>query len=147
MSKKSGAIHTDPASQAVEQVLQELQKYLECLGNAHIRELQPSERERQLEHYRRNEEMQSQMVEAHKSSIMASLASEKILLYGTGMASWVPEFPSAQCIVEGETGPMRRMEQSLATIQHSFQLPRHSVLEPSTLELQILNFLYEKRSQ
>jgi len=138
---------TDPASQAVEQVLQELQKYLECLGNAHIRELQPSERERQLEHYRRNEEMQSQMVEAHKSSIMASLASEKILLYGTGMASWVPEFPSAQCIVEGETGPMRRMEQSLATIQHSFQLPRHSVLEPSTLELQILNFLYEKRSQ
>ncbi|ERH50900.1 hypothetical protein O203_11355 [Ectopseudomonas chengduensis] len=138
---------TDPASKAVQQALQQLQNYLEDLGNAHIRELQPSERERQLEHYRRNEEMQSQMVEARKSSIMASLASEKILLYGTGMASWVPEFPPPQGIAESETGPMRRMEQSLATIQHSFQLPRHSVLEPSTLELQILNFLYEKRSR
>ncbi len=138
---------TDPASKAVQQALQQLQNYLEDLGNAYIRELQPSERERQLEHYRRNEEMQSQMVEARKSSIMASLASEKILLYGTGMASWVPEFPPPQGIAEGETGPMRRMEQSLTTIQHSFQLPRHSVLEPSTLELQILNFLYEKRSQ
>lgn len=138
---------TDPASKAVQQALQQLQNYLEDLGNAYIRELQPSERERQLEHYRRNEEMQSQMVEARKSSIMASLASEKILLYGTGMASWVPKFPPPQGIAEGETGPMRRMEQSLTTIQHSFQLPRHSVLEPSTLELQILNFLYEKRSQ
>ena len=138
---------TDPASKAVQQALQQLQNYLEDLGNAHIRELQPSERERQLEHYRRNEEMQSQMVEARKSSIMASLASEKILLYGTGMASWVPEHPPPHGIAEGEMGPMRRMEQSLATIQPSFQLPRHSVLEPSTLELQILNFLYEKRSQ
>ena len=138
---------TDPASKAVQQALQQLQNYLEDLGNAYIRELQPSERERQLEHYRRNEEMQTQMVEARKSSIMASLASEKILLYGTGMASWVPEFPPPQGIAEDEMGPMCRMEQSLATIQHSFQLPRHSVLEPSTLELQILNFLYEKRSQ
>ncbi|MDT4844879.1 hypothetical protein FQZ97_788480 [compost metagenome] len=138
---------TDPASKAVQQALQQLQNYLDDFGNANIRALQPSERERQLEHYRRNEEMQTQMVEVRKSSIMASLASEKILLYGTGMASWVPELPPPQGMAEGETGPMRRMEQSLATIQHSFQLPRHSVLEPSTLELQILSFLYEKRSQ
>jgi hypothetical protein len=138
---------TDPASQAVEQVLQKLQKYLENLGNAQIRELQPSERERQLEHYRRNEEMQSQIVESRKSSIWANLASEKILLYGTGMASWVPERPVSEGVDKDEAGPMRRMQQSLSTIKHSFQLPRHSVLEPSTLELQILNFLYEKRSQ
>lgn len=137
----------DPASQAVEQALLELQKYLDGLGTAHILELQPSERERQLEHHRRNEEMQSQMIEARKSSFIASLGSEKILLYGTGMASWIPQFPPPLGMAEGETGPMRRMEQSLATIQHSFQLARHSVLEPSTLELQILNFLYETRSQ
>lgn len=136
---------SDPASEAVQQVLEELKAYLEGLGEEYIRELQPSERERQLEHYRRNEEMQNQMVEARKSSILANLASEKILLYGTGMASWIPEFPPPQDIAEGEMGPMRRMEQSLATIQHTFQLPRHSVLEPSTLELQILNFLHEKR--
>lgn len=144
------ATASDPASQAVEQALHELQKYLEGLGSGYIREMQPSERERQLELYRRNEEAQSQMLEARKSSIMASLASlasEKILLYGTGMASWIPEFPPPQDMAESETVPMRRMEQSLATIQHSFQIARHSVLEPSTLELQILNFLYEQRSQ
>ncbi|MGF6090338.1 hypothetical protein [Pseudomonas sp. 18173] len=138
---------TDPASKAVQQALQELRKYLEGLGDTHIRELQPSERERQLEHHRRNEQMQNEMVEARKSSILASLVSEKVLLYGVGMASWVPEFPPPQHMDGNETGPMRRMEQSLATIKHTFQLPRHSVLEPSTLELQILNFLHEKRSQ
>lgn len=137
---------SDPASVAVQQALEELKLYLDGLGDEHIRELQPSERERQLEHYRRNEEMQNQMVEARKSSILANLASEKILLYGTGMASWIPEFPPVQDLVEGEVEPMRRMEQSLATIQHTVRLPRHSVLEPSTLELQILNFLYEKRT-
>jgi hypothetical protein len=138
---------TDPASKAVHRALQELQKYLEGLGDAYILELQPSERQRQLEHHRRNEEMQNDMVEARKSSIIGSLVSEKVLLYGTGMASWVPEFPSPQHMADDETGAMRRMEQSLATIQHTFQIPRHSVLEPSTLEIQILNFLYEKRSQ
>lgn len=138
---------TDPASKAVHRALQELQKYLEGLGDAYILELQPSERQRQLEHHRRNEEMQNDMVEARKSSIIGSLVSEKVLLYGTGMASWVPEFPSPQDMADDETGEMRRMEQSLATIQHTFQIPRHSVLEPSTLEIQILNFLYEKRSQ
>jgi hypothetical protein len=138
---------TDPASKAVQQALQELVKYLEDLGDAHIRELQPSERERQLEHHRRDEEMQNDMAEARKSSSLASLVSEKVLLYGTGMASWIPEFPPPQDLADGESVPMRRMEQSLATIQHMFQLPRHSVLEPSTFEIQILNFLYEKRSQ
>ncbi|QDD88262.1 hypothetical protein [Pseudomonas oryzihabitans] len=138
---------TDLASKAVKKVLQELQKYLEDLGSRHIRELQPSERERQLERHRGNEEMQSQMIKARKSSIIAKLATEKIMLYGNSIASWVPEFPPPQGSAEGETGSMRRVEQSLATIQHSFQLPRHSILEPSTLELQILHFLYEKRSQ
>lgn len=137
---------SDPASEAVQQALGELRAYLEGLGDEHIRELQPSERERQLEHYRRNEEMQNQMVEARKYSFLANLASEKVLLYGTGMASWIPEFPLPQDIAEGEIGPMRRIEQSLATVRHTVKLPRHSVLEPSTLEIQILNFLYEKRT-
>lgn len=141
------ASSTDPASKAVHRALQELQKYLEGFGGAFILELQPSERQRQLEHHRRNEEMQNDMVEARKSSIIGSLVSEKVLLYGTGMASWVPEFPSPQDMADDEMGTMRRMEQSLATIQHTFQIPRHSVLEPSTLEIQILNFLYEKRSR
>lgn len=141
------AMATDPASTAIQQVLQELQAYLENLGNTFIRELQPSERERQLEHHRRNEEMQNQMVEARKSSVLGSLVGEKILLYGTGMASWVPNFPSPQDGADADVAPMHRMEQSLATFRHSVQLPRHSVLEPSTLEQQILHFLYGKRSQ
>lgn len=137
---------TDLASQGVQRALQELHKYLEGLGDAHIRELQPSERQRQLEQHRRNEQMQNDMVEARASSIMADLVSEQVLLYGTGMASWVPAFPPAQDMADGDTGPMRRIEQSLATVQHIFQIPRQSVLEPSTLEIQTLNFLYVERT-
>ncbi|MDL2185698.1 hypothetical protein P5706_16060 [Pseudomonas sp. ChxA] len=138
---------TDLVSQAVQRALQELHKYLEGLGDSHIRELQPSERQRQLEHHRRNEQMQNDMVEARASSIMADLVSEQVLLYGTGMASWVPAFPPPQDMADGDTGPMRRIEQSLATVQHIFQIPRQSVLEPSTLEIQTLNFLYVERTR
>lgn len=138
---------TDLASQAVQRALQELHKYLEGLGDAHIRELQPSERQRQLEHHQRNEQMQNDMVEARASSIMAGLVSEQVLLYGTGMASWVPAFPPPQDMADGDAGPMRRIEQSLATVQHIFQIPRQAVLEPSSLEIQTLNFLYVERTR
>ncbi|WP_422403064.1 hypothetical protein [Pseudomonas sp. GZD-209] len=138
---------TDSASQAVQRALQELHKYLEGLGDAHIRELQPSERQRQLEHHRRSEQMQNDMVEARASSIMADLVREQVILYGTGMASWVPAFPPPQDVADGDTGAMRRIEQSLATVQHFFQIPRQSVLEPSSLEIQTLNFLYVERTR
>lgn len=133
----------DMASQAVQRVMAELQRYLDGLGDAHIRELQPSERQRQLEHDLRNEKMQSEMVEARKGSIFSSLVSEKVLLYGTGMASWIPEFARAQDDASEQAAPMRRMEQSLAT----FQIPRQSVLDPTTLELTVFTFLLEPRSQ
>ncbi len=137
----------DMASQAVQRVMAELQRYLDGLGDAHIRELQPSERQRQLEHDLRNEKMQSEMVEARKGSIFSSLVSEKVLLYGTGMASWIPEFARAQDDASEQAAPMRRMEQSLATVQHTFQIPRQSVLDPTTLELTVFTFLLEPRSQ
>ncbi|WP_283190697.1 hypothetical protein [Pseudomonas sp. PMCC200344] len=91
--------------------------------------------------------MQSEMVEARKGSIFSSLVSEKVLLYGTGMASWIPEFARAQDDASEQAAPMRRMEQSLATVQHTFQIPRQSVLDPTTLELTVFTFLLEPRSQ
>ncbi|WP_434568395.1 hypothetical protein [Pseudomonas sp. Z3-8] len=137
----------DLASQAVQRVMAALRGYLDGLGDAHIRELQPSERQRQLEHDLRNEKMQNDMAEARKRSIFSSLVNEKVLLYGTGMACWIAEFPQAQNDANDQVAPMRRMEQSLATVQHTFHLPRQSVLDPTTLELTIFTFLLEPRSQ
>jgi hypothetical protein len=91
--------------------------------------------------------MQNDMVEARKGSIFSSLVNEKVLLYGTGMACWIPEFPQAQNDANDQVAPMRRMEQSLATVQHTFHLPRQSALDPTTLELTIFTFLLEPRSQ
>ena len=136
----------DPASQPVQRVLGGLRGYLDGLGEAFIRELSPSERQRQLELYRRNEKMQTEIVEARKASPLSSLFNEKILLHGIGMASWIPEYPRAKGEVNDQAPPMRRMEQTLATIQHTFQLPRQSVLDPTTLEFTVLAYLLETRS-
>jgi len=137
---------TDPASQSAQRVLAALRGYLDGLGEAYIRELLPSERQRQLELHRRNEKMQSEMVEARKASPISSLFSEKVLLHGIGMASWIPEHPRAKGEVNDQTAPMRRIEQTLATVQHTVQLPRQSVLDPTTLELTVFTHLLESRA-
>ncbi len=73
--------------------------------------------------------------QARRESIFASIVSEPVLLYGTRSVSWVPD-PA--------TGP-RRIETPLATISHSFEIPRVDIVDSMGLQLMLISFRGEER--
>lgn len=131
------ADEADPAAAYVQRALEEKEKYLEGLGSIGVLpELHPSERERLMEWQRHTDSMAAAFSESRKKSIIASLATELLMLYGTGSVSWVSD----------RSAPPRRIETPLATISHSFELPRTDIVDPIGLQQMIISFRRETRS-
>nr|WP_314481441.1 hypothetical protein [uncultured Pseudomonas sp.] len=153
----------DHAASIVQHALDRFKQYCDALEEVgFIAELQPSERERQLEGQRRSDVMNDMMRESRKNSPLASLFSESILLHGNGMVAWIDdsayqsegnndqnegkENPNEnkqdqKVKNDGErtVRPSRRMEQPLASFSHSFELPREEVLDPTGLHNKLLS--------
>lgn len=134
--KDIAADHADPAQLYVEQALARLEAYLDGLESIGcVPELHPSERERTIEWQRHADSMSEAQRQARRKSIIASIASESVLLYGTRMVSWVPD-PATKS---------RRIETPLATISHSFEIPRIDIVDPMGLQLMLMSFRSEER--
>lgn len=141
----------DKAASMVQNALDRLKDYCNGLEEVgFIAELQPSERELQLEWQRRADAMSDMMQEARKGSPLAGLFSESILLHGNGMVTWIDDSvyrAQAKNIDEQGTSHLRRMEQSLASISHSFELPREEVLDPVGLQMKLFNLKTQGRTK
>lgn len=141
----------DKAAPMVRIALDRLKDYCDGLEEVgFIAELQPSERELQLEGQRRADAMSDMMQESRKSSLLASLFSESILLHGNGMVTWIDDSAHrtrVKNVDEQGTSHLRRMEQSLASISHSFELPREEVLDPIGLQVRLFNLNTQGRSK
>lgn len=130
------ADHADPAQPHVKSALARLETYLDGLKSiGRVPELHPSERERTIEWQRHADSMSEVHREARRKSIFASIVSESVLLYGTRSVSWVPD-PATE---------PRRLETPLATISHSFELPRVDIIDSMGLQLMLMRFRSEKR--
>src|SRR3546814_14637241 len=68
--------------------------------------------------------------EARKKSIFASIATESLVLYGTGSISWISD----------ERFPPRRLETSMGSISHSVEMPRTDTVDPLGLQLMLIKF-------
>lgn len=141
----------DKAASMVKIALDRLKDYCDGLEKVgFIAELQPSERELQLEGQRRADAMSDMMQESRKNSPLASLFSESILLHGNGMVTWIDDSAYRTQAKNGDeqgTSHLRRMEQSLASISHSFELPREEVLDPIGLQVKLFNLKNRGRSK
>lgn len=134
--KDIAADHADPAQPHVERALARLGAYLDGLKSiGRVPELHPSERERTIEWQRHADSMSEAHRQARRKSIFASIMSESVLLYGTGSVSWVPD-PATE---------PRRIETPLATISHSFEIPRVDIVDPMGLQLMLMSFRSEER--
>lgn len=126
----------DPAATYVRGALDAKTKYLENLSTIGVvHELQPSERERLMEWQRHSDSMTAAFRESRKKSVLASIVTESVMLYGTGSISWV----------EDRSLPPRRLETPLATISHSFEIPRTEIVDPIGLQQMIIHFRRETR--
>lgn len=115
----------DPLQPQIIDLLARLDGYIAGLRAAgEIKELSPSERERMIESHRQHESMRQAHKEAEKKSVLMSIVSRSVLLYGTRSIS---KFV-------GIDGEERRNEMPLHSFHHSFETPRIDILEPFDLD-------------
>ena len=117
------AISTDdPAAHSVQRLSQEINSYINKLGQAGIcPAFRPNEKERQLQDYRLADNFRVIQKMAESKSIFSSLVHKSTMLYGTAAISYM---------YTSDHGEPNRQEISLGTIEHATEIPRLDVLDP-----------------
>lgn len=116
---------SDPAQPVIKELLARLEAYIEGLRKAgRIKELRPSERERLIESHRQLESMRQAHKQAEKRSVLMSIVSRSVILYGIRSISYFGE----------SGGQKQRSEMKLHSLSHSFEAPRLDILEPFDLD-------------
>lgn len=116
---------TEPEQAVITDLMARLESYLDGLRKAGlIKELRPSERERLIERHRQHRSMQEAHKTAEKKSVLLSIVSRSVLLYGNRSISYF----------EGSDGKAERNEMKLHSFSHSIESPRLDILEPFDLD-------------
>lgn len=128
---------SDPACASVQHALDGQEAYLDGLRSVgNVPELHPSERERRLEWQRHADSMAEAYRAARQKSVLASIVTESLILYGTRAVSWFDDRGQAE---------RRRIETPMASISHSFEMPRVDIVDPGGLQMMLLHFRAERR--
>lgn len=120
-----------PSQAILNDLVTRLEAYIEGLrAPGRIKELRPSERERLIENHRQHESMRQAYKASEKTSILASLATRQVLLYGTRSISYF----------KGMGGKQQRSEMKMHSFSHSIESPRLDILEPFDLDYMLRVF-------
>lgn len=130
----------DDASSVAQIALDKLDSYLKGLREVgDVKELYPTDRQRQLEWQRHQDSMSESYKEAQKKSFFASLVSHRILLYGTRSISY------HQGLTDGEEA--RRIETEMHSHSVSVEAPRVDTIDTLGLNQKLLSFRVEAPEQ
>lgn len=125
-SKEEG----DPGRSVAVSLLARLEAYIKGLNKVgRIKELRPSEREMLIEANRQHESMRQLHKEVEKRSILMSIVSRSVLLYGNRSISYFDL-----------NGDKQRHEMKLHKMSHSIEAPRLDILEPFELDYRLRVF-------
>ena len=131
------SLPSDPARPSVERLSQDVGTYLKGLEQHGLCDaFRPSERERQLQHYRLSDTMDKIQREAFNRSIISKIAHRSIVLYGTGSINYVDV---------GDESQPRRQVSSFSSVTQAYELPRLHVLDPVGLDFATLSLRSEPR--
>lgn len=132
VSKRKG----DHAKKTAANALARIKAYLADLHAARdITELEPSERQRQIEWQRHSDTMAEAYRHADEKSIFASIVTKVVVLYGNRSVSYVRH-------PQQET---RRIETKMHSHGVSFEMPRIEIVDPVGLQKMLLSFRSEER--
>lgn len=130
-----GIAAIDPAYHHVQLPLKEAEQYLDSIravGN--VKELHPSESQRQTVRVRDRDEMRKAHKQAMNQSVLLSLVSRSVILHGRRTVTFVEE-----------PGKKRRpMEMDLKSHSIEFELPRTEIIDPIGLDLMLRVFRAER---
>jgi hypothetical protein len=120
-----------PSQAILSDLVARLETYIEGLcAPGPIKELRPSERERLIERHRQQGMMRQAYKASEKTSILASLVTRQVLLYGTRSISYF----------KGMGGKQQRSEMRMQSFSQSTEAPRLGILEPFDLDYMLRVF-------
>ena len=126
----------DPAYAAVHKALERHRAYfagLEATGL--IKELHPSDYERDVVRQRTHDEMRAARKAAERGSVLLSVVHRSTLLYGKRALTYVLD----------NDGSRRAVALDLHSVGVSFEMPRHNVLDPVGLDFMLRVYRVEER--
>ena len=125
----------DPAHAAVHKALERHQAYIAGLeATGLIKELHPSDYERDVVRQRTSDEMRAAQKAAEHHSVLLSTVRRSTLLYGKRSLTYLLD----------EDGSRRAVALDLQSVGVSFEMPRHDVLDPVGLDFMLRVFRVEK---
>lgn len=125
----------DAASKAVTWALAQNDSYLEAQRSIPpVAELQPSEHHRRIERLRISDQMRDAHKQAERGSVLLSLVSRSVLLYGNRSLTFVDD---------GQDN-LRPMEIDLHSHGISYEMPRMEIIDPVGLEYILRVFRHER---
>lgn len=132
-----GISEADPAFKSVQVALGSASQYLSELHSIGvIKELHPSEHQRQIERMRLQEQSRQIHKQAEEQSLFRNLVHRSVLLYGRRSLMYV-----------GLPGEARRpIEMELHAHSFSFEMPRMEVVDPDGLDYMLRVFRAERLS-
>ncbi len=127
---------SDPAQALAKRAKARLTKYLDDLASVEaLRELRPSERQRQLEWERHSDSMTEAKRGADQKSIFAEIFTKVIVLHGNRSVSYHSM---------GDETP-KRFETKMASHGVSMEIPRIDIVDPLGLQRMLFAYRAEKR--
>ena len=131
----SGIDSQDAAHPHIQAALKQSEVYLDDLKSAgNIKELHPSEHERQIEYLRFHDQMQQAYKEAEKKSVLLSLVSRSVILYGHKTLTYV----------QGPGNEHRPVEMELQPHSTTAEIPRMDIIDPIGLDYMLRVFRIER---
>jgi hypothetical protein len=126
----------DPAYTHIQAAINENDRYLEGLGSVSgIKELRPSEHERQIERLRSHEKMLRSWKMAQKESAILTAVKRSVVLYGKKSITYVEA---------SETGERRPVEMELQPHSVAIEVPRVEIVDPVGLDYMLRIFRVER---
>ena len=126
---------TGPARSRVESVLAEHSAYLSDIEKvSYIPELQPSERQRWIEHRRQSEMFQRAGRDAETESVLFGMVQKRLVLHGVSTISYVDD----------PDGTTRRLESHMGTFSHTADNMMGWVYDPCGLDHALRLFRAER---
>lgn len=128
------ASETGPAKEALGKVIDQAAEYESALNSiGRLPELHPSETQRQTYNRRQQRTMSESMKKAQSESVLLSMVSRSVLLYGR----------TSIHLLRGPDNTMHRTEIPLRSIGTEMELPRSLIIEPAEFDYMLRVFRNE----
>jgi hypothetical protein len=125
----------EDAATAIKHALEESDRYLADIKSVgEVKEMWPSERQRQAVHRNDSDEFRRSHKEAMKKSVFMNLVHRSVILYGRRTLTFV----------QGPGNERRLMEMDLQSHSFGWELPRTTIIDPVGLDFMLRIFRTEK---